>query len=69
MLQAEHRLVASSWPQTMRQLLGPHSLLTAPAKRHKNQRRLLSQARSPHHVAAMRVLPVRWILMSGMLCT
>ncbi|KAK9838248.1 hypothetical protein WJX81_000081 [Elliptochloris bilobata] len=44
LLQAEHRLVASSWPQTMRELLGPHSLLFAPAKRHKNQRRLLSQA-------------------------
>lgn len=63
-LQAEHRLVASSWPQTMRQLLGPHSLLTAPAKRHKNQRRLLSQARCPHQEgAAMWVLPtveVHW---------
>lgn len=42
-VQAEHKLVESAWPQSMRNLLGPNAILTAPAKAHKKQRQILSQ--------------------------
>ncbi|CAL8462567.1 g2100 [Coccomyxa elongata] len=44
LLQAEHKLVESAWPQSMHNLLGPNAILTAPAKAHKKQRQILSQA-------------------------
>ncbi|EIE23940.1 cytochrome P450 [Coccomyxa subellipsoidea C-169] len=44
LLQAEHKLVESAWPESMRNLLGPNAILTAPAKAHKKQRQILSQA-------------------------
>ena len=42
-VQAEHKLVESAWPTSMRNLLGPNSILTAVKKRHKQQRQILSQ--------------------------
>ena len=42
-VQAEHKLVESAWPTSMRNLLGPNSILTAGKKGHKQQRQILSQ--------------------------
>ncbi|CAK0753854.1 hypothetical protein CVIRNUC_002252 [Coccomyxa viridis] len=44
LLKAEHKLVESAWPTSMRNLLGPNSILTAGKKGHKQQRQILSQA-------------------------
>ena len=46
-VQAEHKLVESAWPTSMRNLLGPNSILTAGKKGHKQQRQILSQV-GPH---------------------
>ena len=42
-MQAEHKLVESAWPTSMRNLLGPNSILTAGSTQHKQQRQILSQ--------------------------
>ncbi len=42
-VQAEHKLVESAWPTSMRNLLGPNSILTANKQQHKQQRQILSQ--------------------------
>lgn len=42
-MQAEHKLVESAWPTSMRNLLGPNSILTAGRMQHKQQRQILSQ--------------------------
>ena len=42
-VQAEHKLVESAWPTSMRNLLGPNSILTAGKQQHKQQRQILSQ--------------------------
>ena len=42
-VQAEHKLVESSWPASMGNLMGEHSILFASAAQHKTQRHILSQ--------------------------
>lgn len=46
-VQAEHKLVESAWPTSMRNLLGPNSILTAGKTQHKQQRQILSQVCYP----------------------
>ena len=52
-LQAEHKLVESAWPESMRRLFGPNAVLVAPAAVHMKQRQILSQVGLPVFPACM----------------
>jgi cytochrome P450 len=47
LLQAEHKLVESNWPEAMKALFGSHGLLNQKKVKHRQQRQLLNQAYCP----------------------
>lgn len=62
MLQAEHKLVESAWPESMRKLFGPNAVLVAPAATHKKQRQILSQVGFSSFIMPEHALAIFWLM-------